>query len=447
MTVPWRVRRRRNPAAFAVLLLTALGGGVAAGADGAVDGSAAAAPAVKFALQEQSEVWANLRGGGRRGASYNGLTTASLEVDLDRALGWRKARLFASGFDIHGHGPTRSLLGNNQIVSNIEAAPSLKLYNLWLEQDLFGVLHLRAGQEGANDEMMTSGFAALFLNSSFGFPGLPAADLPSGGPNYPLATPFASARWQASGKLTLVGAIYNGDPAPPGSGDPQIRGRNGTAFRVNGAALGFAELRYAPDPAAPDTLSTVYKFGAWYHSGRFDDRRFDAAGGMLADPSGSGTARVHRGDFAVYGIVDQVVWRQSDAGAAGIGLFLRVQGAPGDRNLANLSVEAGATWNGPFRDRPDDAAGLSFAYLGISPAARRFGRDLVAFGRAAAPFADNETIIEATYRAQITGWLSLQPDAQLVLNPNGRMPGPFGVKPLANSLTIGLRATVSLGAP
>src|SRR5438067_813168 len=82
-----------------------------------------------------------------------------------------RARFYASGFDIHGHGPTRSLVGNNQIVSNIEATPSLKLYDLWLEQRLPGRISIRLGQEGANDEMMTSAFDALYLNSSFGFPG------------------------------------------------------------------------------------------------------------------------------------------------------------------------------------------------------------------------------------------------------------------------------------
>src|SRR5882724_2365380 len=196
----------------------------------------------KFTLQEQSEVWANLFGGGQQGTTYNGLTTASLDLDLDKSFGWKKGRFFVSTFDIHGHGPTRSLVGNNQILSNIEAAPSFKLYDLWLEQRLFGVLYLRIGQEGANDEMMTSPYDALFLNSSFGFPGLPAADLPSGGPNYPLATPFVRARWKATDKLTMVGAVYNGDPAPPGSGDPQIRDRHGTAFRLNGGSLSFAEF-------------------------------------------------------------------------------------------------------------------------------------------------------------------------------------------------------------
>ena len=64
----------------------------------------------------------------------------------------------------------------------------------------------------------------------------------------------------------------------------------------------------------------------------------------------------------------------------GIGVFLQVQAGPSDRNLSNLFVEGGINWNAPFHERPDDVAGLSFAYLGISPAARRFSLYLVAFG-------------------------------------------------------------------
>jgi porin len=401
----------------------------------------------KFTLQEQSEIWGNVLGGGHQGTSYNGLTTASLDVDLDKTLGWTKARFFFSAFDIHGHGPTRSLVGNNQIISNIEATPSLKVYDLWLEQRLFGTLYLRAGQEGANDDMMSSAYGALFLNSSFGFPGLPAADLPSGGPNYPMATPFAHARWKATDELTVVGAVYNGDPAPPGTGDPQIRDRNGTAFRLNGNSYDFVEFRYSPDPDAPEALATTYKLGSWYHSGRFGDRRFDATGGLLASPLSSGIPKTHTGDFALYGIVDQVLWHREGTKSEGVGLFLQVQAGPSDRNLSDLFVEGGVNWNAPFHERPDDVAGLSFAYLGISPAAQQFSLDLVAFGRGAVAYATNETVIEATYKAQISDWLTLQPDAQFVLNPNAHIPGPFGFKPLPNALVVGVRATVKFETP
>ena len=125
---------------------------------------------------------------------------------------------------------------------------------------------------------------------------------------------------------------------------------------------------------------------------------------------------------------------------------MQVHAAPGDRNLSDLLVEGGVNWNAPFHERPDDVAGLSFAYLGISPAVRQFSRDLIAFGRGGAAYATNETVIEATYKVSVSDRLTLQPDAQLVLNPNAHIPGPFGPKPLSNTLVIGIRATISLGS-
>jgi porin len=400
---------------------------------------------ITFKLHEESELWGNLTGGGRQGTSYNGLTIAKLDIDLDKALGWSGAEFFSSAFDIHGHGPTRSLVGNQQIVSDIEATPSVKLYDLWLDQSLFDKrLSVRLGQEGANDEMMVTQYGALFLNSSFGFPGMPAAVLPSGGPNYPMATPFARATFQATDNLSLVGAVYNGDPAPPGTGDPQIRDRNGKAFRLNDHALSFGEIWYSPDPKAPEALPlpTTYKLGAWYASNHFADQRFDSAGGLLANPAGTGSALQHTGDWAIYGIIDQMVWQRSGTKDQGIGVFLQVMGGPSDRNLSNFFVEGGMNWRALFASRADDVFGLAFSYLGISPAARNFSRDLVAFGGAASVYAPDETVVEVTYTAPITSYLTLQPDIQLVLNPGAGIPGPFGHRTLATAIVIGTRATI-----
>jgi porin len=400
---------------------------------------------ITFSLHERSEVWANVSGGGHQGVSYNGLTIAKLDVDLNAVAGWTGAEFFTSAFDIHGHGPSRSFLGNQQLVSNIEATPSIKLYDLWLDQSLFDKkLSIRVGQEGANDELMVTAYGGLFLNSSFGFPGMPAAVLPSGGPNYPLASPFARALFNISDKITFVAAAYTDDPAPPGTGDPQIRDRNGTAFRLNGHTLGFAEGSYSPTPDAPASLPTTYKIGAWYATGPFADQRIDNNGGLLASPTSTGVPLNHNGDWAVYGIVDQMVWQRPDAKNQGIGLFVQVMGGPTNRNLANWFVEGGMNWVAPFKQRPDDTFGLAVTYLGISPAARRYSSDLVAFGSATSSYASNETVLEATYQAPITNWLTLQPDLQYVINPNAGIPNNFGNLPLANAFVLGMRVTIRL---
>jgi porin len=259
-----------------------------------------------------------------------------------------------------------------------------------------------------------------------------------------MATPFLRAQLKASDSVTLVGAIYNGDPAPAGAGDPQIRDRNGTAFRLNEHALMFGELWYSPDSDASENLPTTYKLGGWYASNHFADQRYDNMGVLLASPASSGLARDHTGDYGLYGIVDQMVWRRAGTKDQGIGVFLQVMGGPSDRNLSNLFIEGGMNWRAPFPDRPDDVAGLAFSYLGISPAARRFSQDLVSFGRATAAYTDNETVLEATYLAPVTGWLTLQPDAQLVLNPGAGIPGGFGRAPLADAVVVGVRVTIKL---
>jgi porin len=398
---------------------------------------------ITFKLHEVSELWSDLTGGGRRGLSYNGETIAKLDIDLAAAVGWSDAEFFVSAFDVHAHGPTRSLVGNQQMITNAEARPSDKLYDLWLEQGIFDKrLYVRVGQEGANDEMMISQYGGLFLNASFGFPGMPAADLPSGGPNNPLATPFARLKFQATDNVNLIGAVYNGDPAPPGGGDPQIRDRNGTAFRLNDHSLAFGEIWYSPDPKASAALPTTYKLGAWYSTSRFADQRFDSGGGLLASPASTGQALQHTGDWAVYGIIDQMVWKREGTDDQGIGIFLQVMGGPGDRNLSNLFIEGGMNWLAPFPDRKDDVFGIAFAYLGISPAARRFSRDLVLFGGAGSTYAADETVVEATYTASMNSWLTLQPDVQLVLNPGAGIPGPFGRRPLGDAVVIGTRATI-----
>lgn len=399
---------------------------------------------ITLTLIEQSEIWANLTGGKQR-FSYNGLTTATLDVDLGKLMNWPGAELLASAFDIHGHGPSRSLVGNLQLVSNIEATPSIKLYDLWLDQSLFdGKLSVRVGQEGANDEMMTTTYAGLLLNSSFGFPGMPAADLPSGGPNYPMATPFVRALFKATDEISLVGAVFNGDPAPVGPGDPQIRDRNGTAFRLNDHTLGFGEVWYQPDPYATGNLPTTYKIGGWYSSSNFADQRFATDGALLASPASSGMAQQHSGDWAVYGIVDQQIWRRSGTKDQGVGVFLQVMGGPSDRNLSNLFIEGGMNWRAPFPDRADDVFGVGVSYLGISPAARGFSRDLVSFGGRTSPYASNETVLELTYQAPLTDWLTLQPDAQYVINSNAGLPSNFGNRTLPDTLVIGMRATFRL---
>ncbi|HEY1300453.1 MAG TPA: carbohydrate porin, partial [Stellaceae bacterium] len=296
------------------------------------------------------------------------------------------------------------------------------------------------GQEGADEEMVISEYGGLFVNSAFGFPPLMAIDLPSGGPSYPLAAPFARLQYQPTGEVTLIGSVYTANPAPPGEGDPQLRDRHGTAFRLDGHALGFAELWYAPGLLTRYGRPGTYKLGVWYASGPFADPLHDASGLSLANPASSGRAQLRAGDHGFYAVIDQMVWNKPNTEAQGVGLFLRIMQAPADRNLVDFYVGGGVNWKGPLPGRSHDAAGLAVTHIGLGAEAVKFAGDAAFFTGFGVPARPGETIVEATYRARLTPWLKLQPDVQYVVNPGAGITA--APAPLKNDLIFGIRVTV-----
>jgi porin len=324
---------------------------------------------------------------------------------------------------------------------------------LWFEQQfLDGKLTVRLGQEGANDEFTLPGYSgsapstrgfALFLNSSFGYPALTTIDLPSGGPNYPLAVPFFRINFTPVDEISILGAIYTDDPAPPRTGDPQLRDRHGTAFRFNDHALSFTELSYSPAFMLNQGLPSTYKIGAWFATGPFVDTRHDRLGLSLANPGSNGIPAIHSGDYTLYGTIDQMLWHKPNTKAQGISLFLEVMHAPDNRDLSDRFIDGGLNWKGMFPGRSHDEAGIAVTYAGIGAAARKFSEDMVFYSVMGKPYAQGEPIIEATYRLELTPWFKLQPDLQYVINPGAGIPTPKSPTPLKNALVIGARVTVN----
>jgi porin len=307
---------------------------------------------VALGITDVSETLSNPSGGIRQLSIYQGLLDASLNLDLDKLLNWPGATFYTDGYWIGGEGLSRNAVGNLLAVSSIEALASTRLHDMWLQQEfLDDRASLRIGQIAIDDEFYISQYSAGFVNSTFGCPDILSTDLPSGGPCYPFAVPGARLRAAPTSDLTLSGAVFNGNPAPPGPGDPQVRNASGTNFLIGqGGWLAVAELAYTFDeqPVSSTTLSDV-KLGAWYHSADFPDFRREMLGRSLADPSSNGIPATHRGDFGPYVVVDKMLWRRPDTATQGLAAFLRVGYAPPDRNLISLEVDAGLTFKGYSR--------------------------------------------------------------------------------------------------
>jgi porin len=395
------------------------------------------------------EALGNPAGGVGHGAIYEGRLETALDVDLEKAAGWTGAAFHVNAYQIHGRGLSANYLGNNLLTaSNIEASRATRLFDLWLQQKLFdGALSVRVGQLAADDEFVTSEYGATFVNGTFGWPGLLAADAASGGPAYPLATPGIRVAVMPSDALTLSAAVFNGNPAGPGSGNPQLRDDSGTSFRIGDGAFAIAEAAYARNQDKDAAgLAATYKLGAFYQRGRFDDLRYDDGGLALADPASSGRPAVRHTHFGFYAVVDQMIWRREAGSDQGLGVFARVMGDPTAANQVAFYADGGVNYKGLLAERPDDVLGVAFAYAGISGEARGADGDTRRFTGTDRPIRDFEAVLEVTYKAQVAPWWTFQPDLQLIFHPGGGIAPPSdttGSAAIPDALVLGLRTVVT----
>jgi porin len=146
---------------------------------------------LKFTFTYYGDAFANPVGGTKQGVGYDGRFGAIVDADLEKLVGWPGVTFHASSQQIDGTQFSARNLDNLMSVSSIEAPPSTRLFNLWLAEDIGKQINLRVGQFTAAQEFLVSQNANLFVNSTFGWPVLNTKDLPSGGPNYPEATPGA----------------------------------------------------------------------------------------------------------------------------------------------------------------------------------------------------------------------------------------------------------------
>jgi porin len=403
---------------------------------------------ITVGITDVSETLSNPTGGIRQLSIYQGLLDASLNLDLDKLLGWPGATFYTDGYWISGEGLSKNAIGNLLTVSSIEALASTRLHDMWLQQELLDhQASIRIGQITIDDEFYISQYSAGFVNSTFGCPDILSTDLPSGGPCYPFAVPGARLRGAPTSDLTLSAAVFNGNPAPPGPSDPQVRNSSNTNFLIGqGGWLAIAELAYTFDQESitSTNLSDV-KFGGWYHSADFPDLSRDMLGQSLANPASNGIPATHHGNFGPYLIVDKMLWRRPDTATQGLAAFLRLGYAPPDRNLISLEIDAGLTFKGLFPTRELDVLGIGASYGRIGDV-RRLDRDQVLFTGIERPIRDYENVLEITYEARIAPWWLLQPDLQLIFHPGGftSAPAPAAVgRPIPNALVIGIRSGIT----
>ena len=375
---------------------------------------------VVYGLEYTNDTLSNVRGGIKTGTINQGKLHGILTIDLGKLAGWDGLTMFANIFQIHNTGRIRrDYVGGLNTIAAIEAVPTTRLSELWLEQSFAGgKASLKAGQLTADSEFFFSELSTMFLQSDW--PTIGAVNLPSGGAAYPLSTPGVRLKVDPVKNVSLLLAVLNGDPAGPGLGDEQIRNRYGLNFRVSDPPFVIGEAQFQRNMGKKDEgLATTLKLGGWGHFGPFNDQRIAICGGLLADPTGSGMAVKHRGNNGLYAVIDQQLYRpQGGDPHSGISVYSRASISPSDRNLIDAYIDGGITFGGMIPQRPHDRFGAAVIYAKFSDSVRAFDRDTVLF-TGTGPIRDYETNLELTYQAQIIPGWTVQPNLQFIWHPSG----------------------------
>jgi porin len=362
-----------------------------------------------------TDVFGNVNGGIRTGATYQGLLELDLDIDLAKSIGLKGGSFHISGFEIHGASLSKGYTGDLSTVSNIDGYDTARFAEYWYEQSMFDDrFSLKIGQFLADNEFYYSDYSNLFICASFGAYTFVVNNYPFV-PTYPLSAPGVRLLWHPIPQLDIKMGLYSGSTLSEktnNSGLPNISGRDGI--------MTYWEADYKINHEANASgLPGTYKLGCMFHS------RYD--GFLNSNPDSS-----DRSGYGFYATIDQAIWQKAitdkQAKAPSLGLFCRIGFMPPEFGFVSRYVDAGFNYNGLFAGRNEDIFGVGVTHSGISREANRNNQGGSHY--------TSETLIEVTYSAKLTSWLTLQPDFQYIFNPGGT----FAAR---NATVIGLRSTLT----
>jgi porin len=408
---------------------------------------------VTLTILENVEVFGNLSGGAQQSLEPKGLTTVTLQMDTEKAFGLKGGTLNVSGLQVYGGQLNEDDLLVLQTLSDIDAPEGVRLWELWYQQKFGDKFDVKIGEQSLDEEFIIAPTGnSLFINGVSGWPGLPTVDLPGGGPVYPLAALGIRGRAQLTDSVTALAGVFNGSPIPFDSPNTPASNPHGVSFPLDVGTLAIAELQYAYGSSAQGKANTdgplpgVYKIGAWYDSYKFDDQQTDTIGLPLASPLSNGTPATPHGDFSLYGVMDQMIWRSKGNANRSLNVFFRPMFTPyQDRNLVSASINAGFALKAPLPGRDNDSFGVEMGTVWASSGASGFDRQMQFFQPSVyTPIRSSETFVEATYQFQALPSWQIQPDVQYFINPGLGIANPNDpTQRIKNELVIGLRTNVN----
>lgn len=359
------------------------------------------------------DLWANVSGGARTGEVYAAHLDMNLSANADRLFGWRGTKLYCRGFADSGASISR-LVGDVQGVNNWESGYRAgKLLEAWVDRLWTATrTSLRVGLYDTTTEFDKNKSEVLFLNGAEGMNRPLSLSGVNGPSTYPATSFGLRLRQDFDAHWSVKAALLDGvpdDPAHPAATAVDVRARDG--------AFAIGELRYH-DPGG-------HRFAAGYW-------RYTAGFAPLDALASTGVRR-QEGNDGFYLSGDVMLTSPPDDPLRGISAGLGFAHAADRFNPYAWFASGVVTDIGFWRARADDKMGIGFAYSRTGETYAR-GQRLQGL-----PVRTGELALEATYRAPLTSWLSLQPDLQYVVHPANAPTRP-------SALVVGLRMELGFAA-
>ncbi|NNE06614.1 MAG: carbohydrate porin [Xanthomonadales bacterium] len=347
---------------------------------------------VRWELVYTADTWNLLSGGVDPGSTYLDNLDFTVDIDAESLWGLQGVQFFVYGLYNNGREFSSTRVGDHQVISNIETGErAARLYEAWINFDISPRTDIRFGLYDLNSEFDALESAQLFLGSAHGI----GTEISQTGENGPSIFPVTSLalRWQHRFHThwTARAAVLDGVP-----GDPERPTR--TAVRLGGddGALLIGELqRESPGFRA--------LLGTWAYSRRID----------VGDSK----------ELRNHGAYVRGEWLSLGA-KSNYSIFARYGFARREANLFSHFLSGGVNWRAFSAKYPEDEAGIAFSWAhGFDEVAER-------------P-ANNETVIELTYRRQFSDRFAMQPNLQYVINPGLD-------RAIDNALAVGIRFEIRI---
>ncbi len=211
-------------------------------------------------ITDSENLLGNTTGGVKQGATMQGVTTGTLEIDTGKAFGLQGGTFHISALQIHGQSLSGPYLDNLQAANGNEAEDATRLWEMWYDQAFAGgKFDLKLGQQSIDNEFMVSTYSGLFVNTMAGWPLIPSDDLYGGGPAYPLSSLGVRVQAKPTGDTTVLAGVFDDNPGGGAFGDDApISGPQWRIVQFEYGALFIAELQYATKLGG---LPGTYKIG------------------------------------------------------------------------------------------------------------------------------------------------------------------------------------------